>query len=666
MTIRLPILGSSIDLLSLLLATTIFLFTTSFASADTSSQIVFDELSLWHSPGNSGVVYDSFEPLRVRRESAEYFFRTNALNAYSGIRYGEIRLSGKQGGILYLPRDLDLHNASALKVFVRKSNPNSRFSISIFQSPTAEASFSEGSTGLQSKSDGKWSEVTIPLANIKFQQIHRYQPANPTFREPDLFLTWHKAQPGKLWGVRLGLTSGRKGDRLFVDHLVVLRNQAPSARVLKGRLEPAVPGARVVVTTDKGTATAVVDGAGAFTVGLPSDSSKAEIVAETDRLVFTPAQGRFMELGEYLPPLLIKTSESAIAQPPKGGNMNSSRYFYGDRLGSRVEPLLNFGVAVEESNKQLVLAELASNALGYIDQDHPVDGSPNAYRVIWLGECHQMGVHIAQADNWWNEAEGLLAVTTNKRPVELISASFHYSPFVNAWPAFIHLTKKYRPNLVILPLIDPEVLNVNIEEYMMEWLSASKGHLPTDQFVVGSNGKITHRPYDSDWEVYREQMPEQKKKEIRKKYYSWEYVREDRNATPQWARDNLAAIEAALGRFAKESHRLGTRVIVLYISDFHLKSNRDENGVKYLPKLFLDNMRAMTMRAGLEFVDISKDIHRVMPGNDTDRIYFRGNGHWTPYGHFRAGKALASYLATQAKPNNPGGSVPSQGSRKRF
>jgi hypothetical protein len=661
MTLRLPSLGSSTKRFLLLLATTTILATASFVRAASSTQIVFDELSLWHSPGNSGVGYESFEPLRVRRESAEYFFRTDARNAYSGIRYGEIRLSGKQGGILYLPRDLDLRDAIALKVFVRKSNPNSRLDIFLFQSSTAGASFSEGYTGLQTKSDGKWSEVTIPLANIKFQQVHRDQPANPTFREPDLFLTWHKAQPGKLWGIRLGLKSGRKGDQLFVDRLVVLRNQAPSARVLKGHLEPAIPGARVVVTTDKGTATAVVDGAGDFTVGLPSDSSKAEIVAETDKMVFTPVQGRFLELGEYLPPLLIKTSENGITRPPKSGNMNSSRYYYGDRRGSRVEPLLNFGVAVNESNKQLVLADLASNGLGYIDQDHPVDGSPDAYRVLWLGECHQMGVHIAQADNWWNQAEGLLAVTTQK-PVEIFSASFHYSPFVNAWPAFIHLTKKFHPNLVILPLIDPEVLNLNIEEYVMEWLSASKGHLPTHQFTMGPNGKIIHRPYDSDWEVYREQMPEQKKKEIRKKYFSWEYIREDRKTTPQWTRDNLSAIEGALGKFAKESHRLGTRVIVLYISDFHLHSNRDENGVRYVPKPFLDDMRAMTTRSGLEFVDLSQSIHRVMPGNDTDRIYYRGNGHWTPYGHYRAGKALASYLATQANQKNyrAGGGVPSR------
>lgn len=645
----------------LLLATTAILANTNLGHAAISAQLISDELSLWHSPGNSGVSYESFEPLRVRRDGAEYFFRTDASQAYSGIRYGEIKLLDAQGGILYLPRDLSLQNAIALKVYFRKSNPNSRLTVSLFQSAIASTSFSEGSSVLQTNSDGQWSEATIPLANIKFQETHHNLPENPTYREPDLFLSWHKTQPESLWGIRLGLINGHKGDQLFFDRLEILRNQAPSARVLTGTLEPAIPGATILVTTDSGIATSTTDATGRFTVDLPPNSSKAEIVAQTDTMVFTPFQGRFIELGEYLPPLLIKTSENGIPQPPITGNMNSSRYFYEDRKGARVEPLLNFGIAVEESKKQLVLAELASNALGYIDQDHPVDSSPGAYRVLWLGECHQMGVHVAQADNWWIEAEASLAVSS-QQPVEIISASFHYSPFVNAWPAFVSLAEQYRPDLVILPLIDPEVLNLNIEEYVMEWLSASKGHLPTDQFSLGANGELVHRPYDSDWEVNREQMSEQKRKEIRKKYYSWEYVREDRNSTPQWVLDNLAGIEAALGAFAEESERLGTRVVVLYISDFHLKSNRVENGVTYIPLPFLDDMRVITNRAGLEFVDLSGSIHRVMPGDDTNRIFYRGNGHWTPYGHFRAGQALGRYLAKEANKAKPAGIVitPSQ------
>jgi hypothetical protein len=618
-----------------------------FAFAANSSQIIFDELSPWHSPGNSGVAYDSFEPLRVRREGVDFFFRTDARKAFNGIRYGEIRLRSPQGSLLYLPRELDLKDAISLRFYIRKTNPNSTINISLFQSADRQASFPEESLNLRIQPDGEWYEATIPLASISYQKFHNNLPANPMFRESEVFLNWHKSSPGKLWGIRLNINNGKKGDSLFIDRLIIVRNKTPSTRSLQGYLEPAIPGARVIVTSDKGIATTQVGKSGEFSITLPPNSTMAEIIAETDKMVFTPIQGRFMEFGEYLPPLLIKTSESGITKSQIKGNMNSSRYFYEDRAGPRFEPLLHFGIGVEENNKQLVLAELFSNSLGYIDQDHPIDGSSDVYRVLWLGECHQMGVHVAQSDSWWIQTEAMLTITT-KRPVEIISASFHYSPFVNAWPAYKNLTKKYRPNLVILPIIDPEVLNLNVEEYIMEWLSASKGHLPTYQFSLGSNGKVVHKTYDSDWQLYREQMSEQMKKAIRKKYYSWEYVREDRKSTPQWVLKNLSGIEAALREFANDSKQMGTRVIVLYISDFHLKSNREENGIKYTPKPFLDDMRAMTKRAGLEFVDLSPNIHRVMAGDDTDRIYFKGNGHWTPYGHFRAGKALSNYLAIQA------------------
>ena len=622
----------------------VFILFTCIRCADAAEQILSDEMSLWHSPGNSGGAYSTFEPLRVRRDGAEYFFRNNPGHAFRGSHYGEVNLLGESGGIIYLPRDIDLKNASELKVYLRKSNSNSKWIITLYKSPALFVEVKEGSNYAAEEKKGEWTEVIINLKNLRYVNKKISLPVKPVFREPEVFASLYKVPENYLWGIRIGLEGGRKGDSLDFDSLALDRIvYGNSQRVIRGRIEPIVPNVSVILSTDKGINQAIVDRHGKFSIPLPAGATKTEIIAKADKYIFTPKQGRFLELGDYIPDLFISTSETGVVDSPLIGNSNTSRYFYGDKMGPRIEPNLHFGVTVEEENKRLVFAELASNNLGYIDRDHRPLNSDGAYRILWLGECHQMGVHIAQSDSWVNQAEGLLSIQ-NKTPIEIISASFHYSPFINAWPAFVGLTKAYRPNMIVLPIIHPEVLNLNIEEYIMEWLSASKGHLPTYQFELSKSGKLIRHQNDGEWEVYREAMPDDKRKEIRKKYYTWEYVRENRAEAPPWVSANTKAILGALKEYTKEAKRNNARVVLMYISDFHFQSKKVEGSGTYDPKLFHDEMKSMALHSGMEFVDLSTQIYKGMPGNDSDKFFYRGNGHWTPYGHYRAGVALADFL----------------------
>lgn len=619
-----------------------------FTAASESKQILSDELSLWHSPASSGhsrLSYSAYEPLRVRATGADYYFRSGSGFAASGIRYGEMKLSRPDGDLLYLPREIETRGLKAVRVFVRKSNPQSKWRISIMQSAFSEAVLVEGDKRARVRRVGAWDEVTIPLSGLAYKKRPANIPAKPTLREPDLLLSWYKPRQGTLFGLRLAMQGAKAGDSLFMDDLSVLRDGPLFSGTIQGYLKPVQAGARVIATTDKGSVSAVVSASGSFSLKLPEGAKKGEIVAETSNQVFSPLQGRFLELGTHVPTLAFNTTSTNNASFPATGNVNASLYDY-SHDGARIEPYQHYAVGVAEEKNQLVYAELKANAFGYIDRDRRKENPDNAYRALILGECHHMGVHIAQADNWWNEAEGILSVS-EPRPVELISASFHYAPFVNGWPAFQELEPVFKPNMVILPIIDPEVLNMNVEEYVREWLSAVPGHLPTYQFETSPSGATVRKPNDREWLVYRAGMSEEERKSIRKKYHSWEYVQADASKRPDWVKRNLKGVEAGLKEFAAAGKSMKTRVVVLYISDFHLKSNKEENGIRYVPALFLEEMRNMSLRAGVEFVDLSPKIHRVMAGDDTYMQYYRGNGHWTAYGHYRMGKALADYVKSQ-------------------
>jgi len=635
--------------------------------------VLMDELSLWHTGlQNSGIAYDGFEPIRVRRENSEYYHRTDRVVndadadmggfAAYGTRYGQIMLTDNDGSLLYLPRLVDYDVQDILKISLRSGSAAGAWQIAVRPNADQVAFVNAQSAGITITENGDWENVSIPFSALTYEAAPQVEMTKPDWRNPDYLLAQHTPSSDYLFGIGLALIGGQAGESLYIDRMVLEKPVQTPTDHLVGRLLfpsvtqvddlPPLRRAYVILHSDTGTRRAKVSRKGMFKVDITAGSQILEIRAEGDDRILTPMTGRFMEVGTYMPELLMAAADPILRHTPKSGtedqavNANEALYVYEERFGPRMEPNHNFLVQALTNNEPVMAAELVTNRFGYIDRDRRAENPDNAYRVMVLGECHHMGVHIAQADGWWNQAEAI-ANMKSSRPIEVISGSFNYSSFTSSWPIFRDYGAELNPDLVLIPMIDPGVLNLTVEEYMRDWLGAGEGHRVAYQFEFDDNGKIVHKPNDPDWQLHRDAVSPEDHKRIRAQYVSTPYVHADPAEIPQWVHDNIKLSTASLAEFAKLAKERGTRVGIVYISNYgsSRKTIFNEGSKTFDPNLFRTVMKDMADGSGLEFIDLSYDIHMKLRGADEGRIFYANNGHMTPYGHYRYGQAMGNLLS---------------------
>ncbi len=628
--------------------------------------ILADEFSLWHNPSNSGISYDRFEPLRVRRNGAEYFHRADAAQVFqgadaaqylqgadvaeqafaaSGRRYSEIRLTKKDGGILYLPRWVAFDTADVLTLYVRHNAAQGQWRVSVYPTADKVAHVTAESNAVTVTQKGEWSAVDIRFDALSFEDYELKMPKRKTLRDANALLAEYRPERGMLYGLEFSLIGGEPKDSLYIDRVSLKKPRRTAPDVLTGQIVPPVRGATVTVLSDQGEHRAMTRWDGSFEISIPQGATKIAITAQTKDRVMSPRTGRFLEIGTYLPHIVIPSGDPSLDHSPAEGDSNDSYYIYEDKFGPRMEPNHHFFIQVTNDRRDVAAAELGTNRFGYIDRDRMASNPDKAYRVMVLGECHHMGVHVAQADSWWNEAEAV-ATMMSERPIEVISASFNHASFTSAWPAFRDLGEVLEPDLVLLPMVDPGVLNLTIEEYMMEWLGASKDHRPAYQFEFDADGVLVHKPNDPDWQLYRATMAPEEHKRIRDRYVSLPYAHADLAEIPQWVKDNIKLSVASLAEFGKLAKQRKTRFAILYISNYGSSKTElvKEDGKTYDPNKFRTLMRDMARDAGIEFLDVADELHMSMAGADAARIVYRENGHFSPYAHYRYGQALGKRI----------------------
>ena len=611
-------------------------------------QIIVDELSLWHQ-SNSGISYQSYEPMRVRRYGAEYFYRTDSLNkkfAASGSHYSEIQLLEPNGGILFLPRNIHFNTQDTLKVQLQTNKKDGHWKISVYQTPKKVAHITVDTPEITKTPIGDWLEISIPFSNLMYEENNTTLLARDYWNNDEFLLQKYIAQESNIFGLKFSLTGGQAGDSLYIDRISILKPVHSQLNTITGQLLPPISYARIIIRDNIGNVQIVnTKNNGKFKTTLAPGATTFEIIAQTSDRIISPQNGRYQEVGSYMPDIKIFSQDGEISAPPKNGAVNDAIYIYSKKYGPRIEPYQNFLIQTAIGNRIVAAAELTTNRYGYIDRDRRPANPDNAYRVMVLGGSHEMGVHLAQADIFWNEAEVFANLKTS-RPVEVISASFHHAAWTSGWPAFYDLGADLKPDLVLLPMMDPGILNLSIEEYIMNWLSAAKDQRPTYQFVLDLDGKLVHKPNEPDWMLYREPMPEKEHKRIRNQYVATPYVYSDPAKEPQWVKDNIKLTITTLAEFARLAKERGTRVGILYISNYG-SSQTDliiEGGDTYDPKKFRLLINNIAKNAGIEFFDISDDIHLRMDRRDLKRVYFTGDGHMTPYGHYRYGQALGKMI----------------------
>lgn len=614
--------------------------------AAAQEQVLFDELDIWHHPRSLSNTYPSFEPLRVRVEGAQYFFRNDFRSepfAASGHRYGEIRLAGPRGSLMYLPQYLDFDGTVGFALRLRKSDPKMRASLRVYVDDEISATVKEGDPGFPVIEDTGWHEVSVPFSAFAFGSAPRRGAEDGGWTDPEQFLAAWDAPSGYVFAVEIGAEGASAGDALFFDRLSVLRT--PSGRaggVLAGRLVPAQPGMVVHLRSRVGAREVEPAADGSFEFALPPDAGIVEVYASDGRRRFAPRTGLYLERGEYLPELSIPAVEESGSDYPIDKAINSSTYVYDAPVGARFAPG-HFGVSRKTADGVQFLLEQRANEFGFIDRDRRLQNPDRAYRVVLIGDSYYMGLYNDMRDAVWNQAEARAAMMLDA-PVEVISATHHHAPFVNSWSQFTEYALKLKPDLVVISLIHPEVLNFAREEYVRLWLGFDPAHPPSAMFGLDGRGDLRMTPFDPNWRAFARALTEEEKADIATRVDTPQYVRKDIGQAPPFIHENLDVAARALAKFAEEARRRGVELALGYSAfEANMDRMRRNTDLELDTALFRPRMKELAERAGVTFLDLSATIYS---GHEAeDNLYIPDDGHWSSYAHYRAGEAVFEALA---------------------
>lgn len=600
-----------------------------------AEEIVFDEVDLYHHQRHHEPVYPSFSPARVRRRGLEYYFRQPSpeeTTAASGERFGEIVLVAEHGALLYLPRDLRTEGAIGLQMYVRKSSPESRFAVTVRRDCDELVRFTEGGQHIPTVND-EWTRIIVPID--RFQVVDEKAPATD-WNDPNFLLTRYTPEPSALLGVELTL-QGRPGDRLEFDRISVLREGEPS-RTLTGTVEPPAAGVPVRIATPARTATVETDIEGQFRWDVPEGVDRLEVLVETEAGTFAPTYGRYVEVGDRLPPLKIVTNETRPKTFPAGAN--ALRYEWDEARGTIYRPNSHFGYGLAPDIREFFI-EHTSNRLGYLDRDRRPERHDDAFRVAVIGECYFLGEHVAQQDLFAHQAEAILNFR-GVGPVEVASTIFPYSPMFAGYPIAHELLETHELDMLVFTVVSPETFCYQVDEYAAAAHTCKPGSSQTYMFTLDGRSGLVHHPFDADWRLNALDVsytPESRN-EIIARYKSDELSRVDLTTGPPWAAEILEVGRRAFRMIVEEAAERNVRVAMLYAAPQRPASTNEytRDGGTYRGDAFHRRMRELAADTGMIFLDISH-IHA-----DEKSVAWPNAGHWSPKGHYRAGRALADEL----------------------
>ena len=610
--------------------------------AEADEQILFDELDLWHHPRSLSNTYPSFEPVRVRTVNSQYFFRNDILVdpfAASGHRYGELNLTGTSGSVMYLPQSIDFSGTIGYTLRLRKSNPDAKIRLRLYVNHTTFATISEGEKEFQAIADTEWHEVRIPFSSFEFVSTPVEEQQQPDWTNPEDFLNAYDGVPGDVYAIELGMENAAAGDQLFFDRLSVLRS--PSGRkpgVLTGRVTPPAGGDITVnVKSKDGQWKTTPESDGRFEIELPTDVGIFEVTASSGLQLYPPKTGIYLEMSDALPELEISTLPEEGTDYPVSEGFNASTYVYDAPIGARFKPG-HFGFAKTNNGEIQLFLEQRINSFGFLDRDRRLENPDKAFRVVVIGDSYYEGIFNDMRDAVWNQAEARSAMMMG-RPVEGIAASHHHAPFINSWSQFTEYALKLEPDLVIISLIHPEILNFAIEDYVRDWLGFDPAHPPSAIFSLNSEGKLEMKEFDPEWQVHKKPLSEEEKARVRSEVQTIQYVREDIENAPAWVQHNLDTVTAAFAKFGAEARSHGAELAIGY-SAFEPNMNRIEDNPEFRKdtSLLRPRMKALAEKAGVTFLDLSKVIYEGHTAEDN--LYIPADGHWSSYAHYRAGVAL--------------------------
>ncbi len=617
-----------------------------------AEQVLFDEMDFYDHPAHQSRSYPSFSPERVRRINSYYYLRTGQRDQehpFSGRRYGEIELRGDRGSLMYLPRAVDFANVKQVKFLFRKSDPKGKVFLRLYKSAELCADQEEGQgPSFNRSNDSAWHEATVPVSQLKFTKLPpstaKAEPANPMSN-----LQYYDVRQGDLYALEFGMTGSKPGQKLFIDRITLVR-EAPQGRVVRGMVTPPVGGLAIEVNTPDRQLKATTAADGSFEVELPESATRYEVLTRYKGRWFLPQEGRYFEVGTYLPAVHIVLKDEIPES--FATHRRSFRYeYHADRAISYASNSYFLYAEKTKKKKQEFLVESSSNAFGYLDRDRRIENPDGARRVFLVGPCYIAGQQIDSTEHLASQVEAIFRFH-DEYPIEVMPASHNTHVLLASWPVIRNHAFAFKPDLIINDFVNPGllkflILGINARERGYDPKHPESYHFSLDP----DNGKLVHAPNDKDWLLYRLEALPKKPGDgswiVDGVHWINDFCRVDPSGMPPLAKNAIDLYEAGLRMFVSEGKQRGVRIGVLNAADIGTLNPRvrEADGIKYDTGLFPQRLRKIVEDANAIFIDGSAEV-KDRGSDETGKYmhHWRYAGHWSPLGHRLMAEAISKRL----------------------
>ncbi len=308
------------------------------------------------------------------------------------------------------------------------------------------------------------------------------------------------------------------------------------------------------------------------------------------------------------------------------------------------------------------------------------DNGPS-FRVLVLGDSFAEGAGVSDDEVFPAVLSKNLNSETGRYGYDVVNLGVSGYSTDQELLAFEHEGVKYSPDLTILAFVYND-LEGNVAPY------ASGANKPRFEFHAGSNPALTlipnaPRPDESAFLRFKIQLRQHSRlytlatDAIHKLQFTREFlgalnIVEPSDGEPatkpfgffdahpdQSADDAWALTEVLLGRVRDEVQCNGGQFAVVYIPPSFAVHDADwqqfvsQFGDGYERHIVRDRLQEAAARQGIDFLDLTPALTAAAQQTG-DRVYFRHDTHWTPYGHAVVAQELETIVRRHKNSGQPG------------
>lgn len=605
-----------------------------------SHQIVLDDLDFYDRSPNMKNTYSKPFLDVVRRVNTEYFFRDNS-TAGSGSRYGQIKLlASNAGSIFYLLPDVQVKGPTSLNLLLRTNSKIGEVFVNLYTSKIARHRITIDAASLSGE---KWRRVELPVTEESKQDFDWDEFVKSGQLEAVSNLQGIEFDAKHMIALEVGITGASEGDTIDFDRITFDRTEEPS-KVIAVKLEPNdYERAEIFYRFGDGkTSVAIPPETGEFGIEIPPNSEQIEIYALIDNIFQVPTVGRYIEIGSFVPPVVIRTKNNKIKSKDMAKIRGGMSIESSELLSEIYSP--NRYMFHKKAKYREYAVENYVNKFGYSDKDRTYENPDHSYRVVFVGSCSEAGIQVDEQSGISAQTEAILRFQKSKfqRPIEVIGVSHQYMVLSQWYPSFINHMLKFKPDLIIFNFSAPDQLRHILLSENSDYYGFDPKHPRNYSFDLSKSGELIHIPHDPLWRNYTG-------KGRKKSDFDWnvEAFLVDTNKYPKIIHQSIDLISKSLKIFKSIANQNGAKFVLSYAGRYDVSINfeRVDGEKKYSTKLIGPLVQKIADNAGVPFVNFAPDLKRYMKQqNGKNTLFYAKDGHWSPHGHRAVSEALAHYI----------------------